>query len=89
MSNTYDSYLSIATRNKKPAACAAQRLPFTVLGIIQFLSPVLTLLLGVFVFAEPLGTAQAAAIACVVVAAVLFVAGGHEERKRAADGEEK
>lgn len=68
---------------------AAQRLPFTVLGIIQFLSPVLTLLLGVFVFAEPLGTAQAAAIACVVVAAVLFVAGGREERKRAAGGEEK
>lgn len=44
---------------------AAQRLPLSILGIIQFLSPVLTLLLGVFVFGELLSSAEAAALFCV------------------------
>ena len=53
---------------------AAQRLPLSILGIIQFLSPVLTLLLGVFVFGEPLSSAEAAALFCVATAAVLYAA---------------
>lgn len=53
---------------------AAQRLPLSILGIIQFVSPVLTLLLGVFVFGEPLSGAEAAALFCVATAAVLYAA---------------
>ena len=53
---------------------AAQRLPLSILGIIQFLSPVLTLLLGVFVFGEPLSSAEAAALFCVATAALLYAA---------------
>ena len=59
---------------------AAQQLPLTVLGIIQFLSPVLTLLLGVFFFGEGMSWAEAAALACVVTAATLYVASARSSK---------
>ena len=59
---------------------AAQQLPLTVLGIIQFLSPVLTLLLGIFFFGEGMSWAEAAALACVVTAATLYVASARSSK---------
>ena len=54
---------------------AAQRLPMTVLGIIQFLSPVLTFLLGLFVFKEPVTTAEFIALGCILCAVGLYILG--------------
>ena len=54
---------------------AAQRLPMTVLGIIQFLSPVLTFLLGLFVFKEPVTTAEFVALGCILCAVGLYILG--------------
>ena len=54
---------------------AAQRLPMTVLGIIQFLSPVLTFLLGLFVFKEPVTTAEFIALGCILCAVSLYIVG--------------
>ena len=54
---------------------AAQRLPMTVLGIIQFLSPVLTFLLGIFVFKEAVTTAEFVALGCILSAVTLYIVG--------------
>lgn len=54
---------------------AAQRLPMTVLGIIQFLSPVLTFLLGIFVFKEAVTTAEFVALGCILSAVTLYILG--------------
>lgn len=55
---------------------AAQKLPMTVLGIIQFLSPVITFFLGIFVFQEAVTTAESLALACILVAVSLYIVGG-------------
>lgn len=55
---------------------AAQKLPMTVLGIIQFLSPVITFFLGIFVFQEVVTRAECVALACILVAVSLYVIGG-------------
>lgn len=55
---------------------AAQKLPMTVLGIIQFLSPVITFFLGIFVFQEVVTRAECLALACILVAVSLYVIGG-------------
>ena len=56
---------------------AAQRLPMTVLGIIQFLCPVLTFLLGVFVFKEEVTSAELIALGFILTAVSLYIAGRH------------
>ncbi len=53
---------------------SAQRLPMTLLGIIQYINPVLTFALGVVVFDEPLGTAEKAATLLILAAVVLYAA---------------
>ena len=55
---------------------AAQKLPMTVLGIIQFLSPVITFFLGILVFQEAVTTAECLALACILVAVSLYIVGG-------------
>jgi len=52
---------------------AAQRLPYSTMGMIQFSSPSLVFLIGLFVFGKPLGTAQLASFALIWAAIGLFV----------------
>ena len=51
---------------------AARRLPYTVMGFLQFSSPTIVFLLGLFVFGEDLRPAQLACFALIWAAAALF-----------------
>lgn len=53
-------------------AAAARRLPYTVIGFIQFASPTIVFLLGLFYFGEDLHLPQLAAFVAIWIAAVLF-----------------
>ncbi len=59
---------------------AAQKLPMTILGIIQYLCPVMTLLLGVFVFHEGITMSETAALAFILAAVALYIVGGLREK---------
>jgi chloramphenicol-sensitive protein RarD len=54
-------------------AFAARRLPYTVMGFFQFISPTIVFLLGLFVFGETLKPAQLACFIAIWCAALLFV----------------
>jgi chloramphenicol-sensitive protein RarD len=53
-------------------AAAARRLPLTMLGFIQYLSPTLQFLLAVFLYGEPLGQGRLVAFACIWAGLVVF-----------------
>jgi chloramphenicol-sensitive protein RarD len=53
-------------------AAAARRLPYTVIGFLQFTSPTIVFLLGLFVFGEELKPAQLACFVMIWAAAALF-----------------
>lgn len=53
-------------------AVAARRMDYSALGFVQFLSPTLAFLLGLFVFREPLHPVQLAAFAVIWSAIALF-----------------
>ncbi|MFC4256089.1 EamA family transporter RarD [Croceibacterium xixiisoli] len=53
-------------------ATAVRRMPYTVLGFLQFISPTVVFLLGLFVFHEPLRPAQLACFVAIWAAAALF-----------------
>ena len=54
-------------------AFAARRLPYTVMGFLQFISPTIVFLLGLLVFGEELRTAQLACFVAIWCAVLLFV----------------
>jgi len=54
-------------------AFAARRLPYTVMGFLQFTSPTIVFLIGLFVFGEKLNPAQLACFVAIWCAAALFV----------------
>ena len=54
-------------------AFAARRLPYTVMGFLQFTSPTIVFLLGLLVFHESLNRAQLACFVTIWFAAALFV----------------
>jgi chloramphenicol-sensitive protein RarD len=54
-------------------AIAARRMPYTVIGFLQFLSPTVVFLLGLFVFGEHLRPAQFACYVAIWAAAALFI----------------
>jgi chloramphenicol-sensitive protein RarD len=54
-------------------AFAARRLPYTVLGFLQFSSPTIVFLLGLLVFGEQLNPAQLACFVAIWAAAAVFV----------------
>lgn len=54
-------------------AFAARRLPYTVVGFLQFSSPTLVFLLGLLVFGEELKPAQLACFVAIWAAAALFI----------------
>ena len=53
-------------------ATAARRMPYTVIGFLQFSSPTIVFLLGLFVFGEELRPAQLACYVLIWAAAGLF-----------------
>ncbi len=53
-------------------AAAARRLPYTVIGFLQFASPTIVFFLGLFVFGEELRPAQLACFVMIWAAAALF-----------------
>jgi chloramphenicol-sensitive protein RarD len=57
-------------------ASAVRRVPLTLIGILQYISPTLTFLLGLFVFREPFTAAQLTGFAFVWIALLLFGADG-------------
>ena len=54
-------------------AFAARRLPYTVVGFLQFSSPTIVFLAGLFVFGEELQPAQLACFVAIWIAALIFV----------------
>lgn len=54
-------------------AVAARRMPYTVLGFLQFISPTIVFLIGLLVFDENLRPAQLACFIAIWAAAALFV----------------
>lgn len=64
-------------------AAAARRMPLFVMGLYQYVSPTLQLLLGVAVYDEPFTRAQAVGFGIVWAALALFVAEGFLARRPA------
>lgn len=52
---------------------AAQRLPLIILGFVQYLNPVLTLLLGIFYFGEPIAEAELVPLAFIWSGILLYL----------------
>ena len=55
-------------------AYGAQRVSMTALGVMQYLSPTVALLLGILVFHEPFGAARQLAFGCIWIALAVFTA---------------
>jgi chloramphenicol-sensitive protein RarD len=64
-------------------ASAVQRIPLSLMGILQYISPTIQFLLGVFVFREPFSAAQLVGFALVWAALVVFGADGLRARRAA------
>ncbi len=58
---------------------AAQRIPMTILGIIQYTCPITTFLLGVFYFQEPVTSTELTALSFIAAAVVLYVLGNRQK----------
>lgn len=65
-------------------AYAVRRIPFTVIGLIQYIGPTLQLLSGVFFFGEPFGTDRAIGFAFIWVALAIFAGDGLMRARRRA-----
>jgi len=57
-------------------AAGARRIPFSLLGLLQYIGPTLQLLVGVAVFHEPFAGARAAGFAAIWVALALYTLEG-------------
>lgn len=53
-------------------ATAARRMPYTIIGFLQFLSPTVVFLMGLLVFGEDLKPAQLACFVAIWLAAMIF-----------------
>lgn len=69
-------------------ASAARRVPLTIIGLLQFLAPVMQFLVGVFILREPMPPERLTGFALVWVALIMFVvdmlAAGRVRRRRGA-----
>ena len=70
-------------------AAAAQRIPLSMVGILQYIAPTIMFLLGVLVYGEPFSTARFVGFAIVWVALIIFAAEGFVHRQRKLRGEAK
>jgi len=57
-------------------AYGARRVPYSTVGIVQYIGPTLQLLLGIFLFAEPFPPARAAGFAAIWLALAIYAAHG-------------
>lgn len=64
-------------------ASAAQRIPLSMIGIMQYIAPTLQFLIGVLVYKEPFSQAQFIGFAIVWVALVIFGLDGYVANRRA------
>ncbi len=55
---------------------AARRLPLSVMGVLQFISPTMQLVLGIVVFCESFEVARLVGFGCIWAALILFSAEG-------------
>ena len=62
-------------------ASAAQRIPLSLVGILQYIAPTLQFLIGVTIYREPLGVARLAGFALVWLALVVFAVEGLAHRR--------
>lgn len=65
-------------------ASAAQRIPLTLIGILQYIAPTLQILLGIFYFREPFSEVQLTGFSLVWIALGIFVVDGLWRRPRSA-----
>jgi chloramphenicol-sensitive protein RarD len=63
-------------------ASAAQSIPLTMIGILQYTAPTLQILLGIFFFREPFSSVQLLGFAMVWIALAIFVIGGLVVRRK-------
>ena len=63
-------------------AAAARRIPFAHLGILQYISPTLQLLMGVLLFHEPFAAAKAVGYGLIWIALLLFAIDGLWQLRR-------
>jgi chloramphenicol-sensitive protein RarD len=61
-------------------ASALRRIPLSVMGVLQYISPTIQLLIGVLVFREPFSRTQAAGFAFVWLALIVFAVDGLRRR---------
>jgi chloramphenicol-sensitive protein RarD len=57
-------------------ADAVQRIPFSMVGVLQYIAPTMQLLIGVLVFHEPFGRDRAIGFTCIWIALAIFAADG-------------
>src|SRR5690606_14699154 len=55
-------------------AKSAQKIPFYLMGFIQFLSPTITLMLGIFLYNEPFTLTEFITFICIWLAVFIFSA---------------
>ena len=68
-------------------AAAANKVPLITLGITEYISPSLSLIIGIFLLKEPFDTIQFLAFAVIWVGLVFFTLGEYRESKREAETE--
>lgn len=61
---------------------AAQRLPLNVLGVIQYLNPLLTISVGCLIMGEAIGVCEAIALGFIILGVTLFALAPRFERRR-------
>jgi chloramphenicol-sensitive protein RarD len=66
-------------------AAAAQRIPLSLMGMLQYINPTIQFLLGVFLYKEPFTRSQFVGFACVWAALVLFAGEGYVAISSSAD----
>ena len=64
-------------------AYGAQRIPYSLVGILQYIAPSLQLLCGVLLYAEPFTQTQAIGFACIWLALGIYATDGLLRWRRA------
>jgi chloramphenicol-sensitive protein RarD len=64
-------------------AYGAQRIPYSLVGILQYIAPSLQLLCGVLLYGEPFSTVQAQGFACIWLALGIYATDGLVRMRRA------
>ena len=64
-------------------ADAVQRIPFSMVGVLQYIAPTMQLMIGVLVFKEPFGSERAIGFTCIWIALAIFAVDGLLRARRA------